>query len=215
MRQALLLPQGLQLAMAVGHADRADVIALGEEQLKDGLAMLLQALRRRGDFHSFFDGGDAGGQQLVAALDLDQAQAARAHIAQPIEMAERRDVDVVFARDFKNGLAGAGADFLTVDGECFDVNGRLMPTPQTGEWGGWIAGFNDRRSMLQTPAGTAFVHDVVDVLVLEVLQRAQHRIGRGHAQAAEAGLLDRRAEIDEQIEVGHGSLPRADAGEDV
>jgi hypothetical protein len=37
-------------------------------------------------------------------------------------MAEGWNVDVVLAGHFKNGLAGAGAYFLAIDGECFDVD---------------------------------------------------------------------------------------------
>ena len=48
------------------------------------------------------------------------------------------------------------------------------------------------------------MHDVLDVLVLEVLERAQHGIGRGLAQTAEAGGLDGIAEFDQQIEIVHG-----------
>ena len=43
--QALLLRQGLQFAMAVGDADGADVVALGEEQLENGAAMLAAGVR--------------------------------------------------------------------------------------------------------------------------------------------------------------------------
>ena len=75
-----------------------------------------------GDLHAFVDGGHAGGQQLVAALDLDQAQAAGAHIAQAVQMAEGGNVDVVLPRHFQDGLAGARADFLPVDDECFDAH---------------------------------------------------------------------------------------------
>ena len=106
--QPLVLRQGLQLAVAVGHADRADVVALGEQQLEDGAAMLLQPLGVGADFHALGDGGDAGRQQLVAALDLDQAQAARANVAQAVEMAERGNVDVVLPRHFQDGLAARG-----------------------------------------------------------------------------------------------------------
>ena len=45
MGQALLLGQRLQLAVAVGDAHRADVVALGEEQLKDGAAVLAAGAR--------------------------------------------------------------------------------------------------------------------------------------------------------------------------
>ena len=59
--------------------------------------------------------------------------------------------------------------------------------------------------------GAALVHNVLDVLVPEVAQRAQHRIGRRLAQPAKAGLLDRVAEFDQQLQVGHGAGAVADA----
>ena len=42
----------LQLAVAVGHADRADVVALGEQQLDDHPAVRLQPRRVGGDLHA-------------------------------------------------------------------------------------------------------------------------------------------------------------------
>ena len=33
----------------------------------------------------------------------------------PVEMTERGNLNAVFARDFKDGLAGAGADILAID----------------------------------------------------------------------------------------------------
>ena len=48
MRQALLLRQGLQLAMAVRDTDRADMVALGKEQFENRAAMLLEPLGLRG-----------------------------------------------------------------------------------------------------------------------------------------------------------------------
>ena len=82
----------------------------------------------------------------------------------PVEMAERGNVDVVLARHFKNGLACAGAHFLSVDLQCFDFNGvSLMPTPPREL-------HQRRRSSNVADAGrAALVHDVFDVLVLEVL----------------------------------------------
>ncbi len=115
MGQALLLRKGLQFAVAVGDADRADVVALGEEQFENGAAMLFEPLGVGGDLHALVDGGHAGGQELVAALDLHQAKAAGADVAQAVQMAEGGNVDVVFPRHFEDGLAGAGAHFLPVD----------------------------------------------------------------------------------------------------
>src|SRR5208282_5791348 len=40
MGQALLLAEGLQFAVAVGDANRADMVALGEEQFQNRAAML-------------------------------------------------------------------------------------------------------------------------------------------------------------------------------
>ena len=62
------LRQRLQIAVAVRHADRADVIALGEEQFQDHAAVVGQPLGVGRDLHAFFHPGDAGGKQLVASL---------------------------------------------------------------------------------------------------------------------------------------------------
>ena len=45
-------------------------------------------------------------------------------------------------------------------------------------------------SIAQTPAGQTLVHDVGEVLVPEVAQRAEDRVGRALAEAAERHLLD-------------------------
>jgi len=44
------------------------------------------------------------------------------------------------------------------------------------------------------------VFNVFEILILEIAQRAQHRVRRAHAQAAKAGVLDHVAEIDQQVE---------------
>jgi hypothetical protein len=93
------------------------------------------------DFHALEDGGHAGRQQLVAALDLHQAQPARTHIAQPFQVAERGNVDVILPRNLQDGLAPEGAYFLSVDDECFDFNGVAHANTSAGA------------SILQTPAG--------------------------------------------------------------
>ena len=118
--------------MAVGDADRADVVALGEEQLEDGAAVLLEPLSIGADLHAFVDGGHAGGKELVAALDLNQAKAAGAHFAEAVHMAEGGNVDVVLPRHFKDGLAAQAADFLLIDDESFDVYFGAHANTSTG-----------------------------------------------------------------------------------
>ena len=56
--------QVLQLAVAVGHADRADVVALGEEQLDDHPPVFAQPLGVGLDLHALGDLRGAGRQQL-------------------------------------------------------------------------------------------------------------------------------------------------------
>ncbi len=55
------------------------------------------------------------------------------------------------------------------------------------------------------------MHDVLDVFVLEVAERAEHRVGRCLPKAAQAGLLDCAAEIHKQVQIVHGSGSIADA----
>ena len=64
--------------------------------------------------------GDAGGQQLGRALDLDQAQPAGAHVDRPSQVAERRNEDVVLAGNFENGLILAGAEIRAIDLQRLD-----------------------------------------------------------------------------------------------
>src|ERR1035437_5694644 len=141
MGDALVLRHGLQLAVTVGYAARANVIALGKEQFKDGAAVFLQALGFGADLHAFLDGSDTGGQKLVASFDLDQAHAAGANLAEAVHVAKGGDVDIVFPRDFKDCLASARADFLFVDYQSFDVLIGTHANTSTGA------------SILQTPAG--------------------------------------------------------------
>ena len=61
--------------------------------------------------------------ELGRVLHFDQAEAAGADIRQPIEMTERRDEDIVLARNFQHSLVGAGADVDAVDNQGFDIHG--------------------------------------------------------------------------------------------
>ena len=60
--------------MAIGHADGAHVIPLGEEKFQNAAAVTREAFGVGGNFHAFGDVGDAGGEQAAAALDFDQTE---------------------------------------------------------------------------------------------------------------------------------------------
>ena len=113
---ALAVGQRLQFAMAVGHADRADVVPLGEQQLQRHPAVLAQPFAVGLDVHAFGDLGGAGGQQLGNAGDFHQAQPAGAHVINAFQVAERRDVDARFGRGLQDRRALLGADLFAVDG---------------------------------------------------------------------------------------------------
>ncbi len=113
--------QRLKFAVAVGDAHRAEVIALGQQQLDDHAAVGRQP--RRVDHHrkAFLHRRGAGGRQPPAAAHFDDAQAAGAHIRQAVQMAQGGDGAAGFARRFENGLAFARGDQLTFDSnrDCF------------------------------------------------------------------------------------------------
>ena len=78
-----LLRHGLQLTVAVGNADRANVIALRKQQFDNALAVALQTFGVGSDLHAFLHLGHAGGQQPVGTRYFDQAQTACAHGREP------------------------------------------------------------------------------------------------------------------------------------
>ena len=102
--------------MAVGHANGADVVALGEEQFQSHAAIFLETLAVGLDVHAFGNFRGAGGQQFRHAGDFHQTQAACAHVINAVEMAQRRDFDARFLRGLQNGRAFLGADLLAVNG---------------------------------------------------------------------------------------------------
>ena len=65
--------QVLQFAVAVGHADRAHVVAFGQQQFDDLAAVPVEPRRAGAHLHAFPDGGNAGGQQFAVAGHLHQA----------------------------------------------------------------------------------------------------------------------------------------------
>ena len=130
--------QLLELAVVVGDADRADVVALHEDHLGHGLPVLEELLGVRGDLHALGDLRHAGRDQSRIARDLDHAQAAGAPVVDALEVAEARDVDPVLLGHVHDRLALDAGDVAAVDPERID--GRHAITS---------AGC----SILQTPAG--------------------------------------------------------------
>ena len=95
---AELRGQILQLAVAVHHADRADVVALGEQQFDDQLALRVQLRRVGVHHHAFFHLRQARSLQFLLALDLHQAEPAGADVGKSADVAEPRNVDAVVPR---------------------------------------------------------------------------------------------------------------------
>ena len=90
------LRQRLQLTMPVGDTNRADVIAFGKQQFEQSCGDIVSSRSElRGHFHAFFHSGHARGQQLVDALDFDQAQTARANLREALQVAERGNEYIV------------------------------------------------------------------------------------------------------------------------
>ena len=125
----------------------------------------------------------------------------------PLEVAQGRDVDPVLDRHVQDRRALGPGDVLAVDLQGVD-GGHAITS----------AGL-DRADA----GGTDLVDDVGHVLVPEVAQRAEDRVGRTLAEAAERGLLDdagqplergqvvrRRDAARDQVEE-HPHLGRADA----
>jgi hypothetical protein len=120
-RDTELLGEGLQFAVSVGDTDGADVVTLAEEHLDDDTAIVFQALCVDENFHAFLNLGHAGRQELVVALDFYEANAAGADFGETVDVAEGRDIDSVFLRDFKNGLVFACADILAIYLQGFNL----------------------------------------------------------------------------------------------
>ena len=100
----------LQLAVAVHHADRADVVALREEQLHDRAPVALEALGVGGDDHPLLDPASCRrAASLAEPCDLDHAQPAGADLAEALEVAQARDGDALLVADVEDGLVLARA----------------------------------------------------------------------------------------------------------
>ena len=147
----------LQLAVVVGHAHRADVVALDEEHLDDRAAMVVEPSRAGDHVHAVGHLGDACRQRTLRAGDLHAAQPAGADVGESVEMTQRRDVDAVLPRDVEDRLPGAAGDVDTVDAERVDghqtaANFDIVQTPAGQVRSSMWARYSSRknRSVLNT-----------------------------------------------------------------
>ena len=111
----------LELAVPVHHAYGADVVALGEEQLDDRLAVRAQDRGVRFDLHVGCDGGGARGPQAMVLGDLDDAHPASAPHRQALQIAQGGDGDTEPASRLHDALVGEG---LVLDPVERDGHGR-------------------------------------------------------------------------------------------
>ena len=78
--------------------------------------------------------------------------------------------------------------------------------------GAGAGGVDQRRAHARA---AVLVADVLDVFVAEVADGREHRVGRRLAQAAERGVLDHLAQVDQPLDVGLLAAAFADAVEDL
>ena len=109
------LGQVLELAVVVGHAHRADVVALHEQHLDDRAPVGGQPLGMGGHLHALLDHGHTGRQQFAGGADLDHAQPAGADVAEAVQVAQGRDLDAVLGGHVQDRLVGGAGDIGAVD----------------------------------------------------------------------------------------------------
>jgi hypothetical protein len=101
--------------MAVGHAHRADMVALGEEQLQRHPPVFAQPFAVGLDVHALATLVVQAGSSLAIPGHFHQAQPAGAHIINAVQMAERRNFDARLRRGVQDRRAFLGADLLSVN----------------------------------------------------------------------------------------------------
>jgi hypothetical protein len=71
------------------------------------------------------------GMKAIAAFDFDHAETAATALTQPIQVAERRDLDAVFTQDSEQRLPFLGGNSLVIDCQCHNRHSissiRLSP----------------------------------------------------------------------------------------
>ena len=106
---------GLQLAMSIGNAYGANVIAFDEQQFDGDAAILRELGRIGGDGHAVLNRRGARGEEAVDALYFDDAQAASADGGEAVEIAQRGNVFSGSFGRLQDRLAFQSADQLAVD----------------------------------------------------------------------------------------------------
>ena len=98
----------------LGARGLAVSVVVGYEKLQVGLSGLYYSVRMCYDYHARGDGGCAGFAQLRISFDLYHTKSAGAVNLGSFVVAERRNKDIVFSGDFKNGLSRKTQDFFAV-----------------------------------------------------------------------------------------------------
>ena len=139
--QPELFGQALQLAVVVRHAHRADVVALHEEHLDSGAAILLESRGVGHHCHALFDRRHTGREELVGTGHLDDTESAGADIGEPVQVTKRRDMDGVLLGDVEDRLIRVASDIEAVDDEGThaheDTADDMSHTP-AGQIRSWI-----------------------------------------------------------------------------
>ena len=113
---AEVVGNGLQLAVFVAVADLAVALVLGEEQFNNDFAGFAHATVVGVDFHLLGDGHDAGGHQILDAVDLDEADAACADGLDLFEIAKCRDIDAGLLAGLEHSGSFVDSERRVVDG---------------------------------------------------------------------------------------------------
>jgi len=109
----------LQIAMTVRHANRANVISFGEEQLQDHHPVLPYPFGIRFDFHPFRHFGDASRKEFITARHFGNAESASPDITQAIQMAKGWNFDSGVRCSLENRVTFLGAHRLAIDCQGF------------------------------------------------------------------------------------------------
>ena len=197
--------QVLELAVAVGHADRADVIPLGEAAARRSSADIRGvAACRSGSIMSSSTRVTQAGRRRPPAISTRQSRQAPTSEV-PSRWQSVGIANPGLARRLEDRLVLAGAQGLPVDRECLDRHASPALL-RTGTLASLRLTHVDRAVDRGAVAAAirAAVTDQGLVLVAEVAERAEHRVGGRLAQPAEAGVLDHVAERFEQVQIGCG-----------
>src|SRR5690606_32706735 len=122
----------LQLAVAVRRARQTIERMVGDVELHDVAPHLrdLRVLRR--DLHALADLGRARRRHAAHALDLDEAEPARAERREAVRGAQLRNIDVGHGRGAQHGRAGRHADLVAVDRERDGFGRGARRRPEVG-----------------------------------------------------------------------------------